>query len=545
MTISLTDYNSLSRLCAIGNNEFWHEDLDMAAGEMVELVAANGDIDTTDQLIMFSAFQKAFVVNGSNLKIADFGNTKLTHSALGKQHAFGALLTQDQGGGDIAYMVVNFTNTAKTLTYGYTYYEGDAEAFDTSTAITGSGDGSGFTPSAVTDPPHWYDWTPYAGGDSGVMPNKAYLGCLYNGRCVLSGDPEHPNQWYMPRQANPFDWAYIAGDPGSPVKGGNSDLGELGDIVRCLAPYKDDYLIFGCSNSVWVMFGDAMAGGAIREVSLTTGIFGANSYCWDDANNFYFWGNNGLYRTTIPGVPQCISQYKLPRIAKDEAASPQTHRVTMVYDSDRHGVLVTITVLASGSNSNYFYDLNAIDENTIGGFFPETYPTECGVFASIYYDSNDPTLKGLILGCTDGYLRTFDDDAKNDVIGVGNESTINSSVSLGPIHISGVAQREGTVGGLDMTTAGGVVGGSQADSDSVNFKVFTSRTSENVVELMNAGVNPNFAGAFTGPGNSRGSTRRQTARGVYLGVKLENTTADESWGFEDLFVNLKASGRRK
>jgi hypothetical protein len=329
------------------------------------------------------------------------------------------------------------------------------------------------------------------------------------------------------------------------VKGGNSDLGELGDIVRCLAPYKDDYLIFGCSNSVWVMFGDAMAGGSIREVSLTTGIFGANAFCWDDSNNFYFWGNNGLYRTTIPGVPQCISQYKLPKMVKDEAASPLTHRVTLLYDSDRHGIAVIITVLASGANSNYFYDLNAVDENTIGGFFPETYPTECGVFSGIYYDSNDPTLKGLVVGCTDGYLRYFDDDSKNDVIGVGNESTINSSVDLGPVHISGVAQREGTIGGLDITTAGGKIGGSQPDSDGVDFKIFTSRTSANVLELMNAGVNPKFAGTFTGPGNMRGSTRRQTARGVYLGIKLENTTADEGWGFEELYVNLKTSGRRK
>ena len=150
-----------------------------------------------------------------------------------------------------------------------------------------------------------------------------------------------------------------------------------------------------------------------------------------------------------------------------------------------------------------------------------------------------------MVGCTDGFLRTFDDDSKNDVIGVGNESTINSEVSLGPVHISGVAQREGTIGGVDLTTAGGKIGGSQPDSDNVDFKVFTSRTSANVLEKMNAGVNPNFAGTFAGPGDQRGSTRRQTARGVYLGVKLENTTAGESWGFEELFVNLKASGRRK
>jgi hypothetical protein len=494
---------------------------------------------------VFEAFQKAVIVNGAKLKIADFNNVKLTSSALGTAHAHGDVLTQDQGGGDIAYMVVDFTNTAKTLTYGYAYYAGSATAFDAVTAITGSGSGSGFTPSVVTASPHWYDYTAYPGGASGELPNKAYLGCLYNGRVVLSGNPEQPFQWYMSRQANMFDFAYIANDAQSPIKGGNSDLGELGDIIRCLAPYKDDYLIFGCSNSVWVMFGDPTAGGSIRELSLTTGIFGANSFCWDNNNNFYFWGNNGLYRTTVPGTPICISQWKLPRLVKEEAASPLTHRVILTYDAERHGILVSITLLTDGSNSNYWYDLNAIDEQEIGGFFPEVYPNDCGVFAGIYYDSNTASLRSMVLGCTDGYIRTFDDDVKSDVVGQ-TSNAIDSYVCLGPIAMTRAARREGVLSGVDLTVAGG--GSSetyQKNSDDVDFKIYTAKTSEQVLERLAANTNPNFAGTFTGPGNFRGSTKRQTVRNAYLGVRLQNNTADESWGFEDLYVHLKDSGRQK
>ncbi len=543
MAISLAEYVNKKRLVAIGNNELWYEDV-MAAGTMVELVAANGDMDTTDQLNVFEAYQKALVVNGENLKVADFGNVKLTHSALGTAHAHGDILTQDQGGGNIAFMVVDFTNTAKTLTYGYAYYAGSATAFDAVTAVTGSGSGSGFTPSAVTDPPHWYDWTVYPGGASGAMPNKAYLGCLYLGRPVLSGDPEAPNQWYMGRQTDIWDWAYLANDAGSPVRGGNADLGELGDIVRCLAPYKDDYLVFGCASSIWIMFGDPMAGGALRELSLTTGIFGANSYCWDNNNNFYFWGNNGLYRTQIPGVPQCISQFKLPRLVKDEAASPSTHRITMVYDADRHGILVAITVLASGVNSNYWYDLNALDDNEIGSFFPESYPSDCGVFAGVYYNSNTPGLKGMVLGNADGFLRIFDDDVKSDVVGAASNA-IDSYVCLGPVPMSGVARREGTLAGFDLTVAGGGAGGSQSDSDDIDFKIYAARSAEKVLELFSTNTNPKFAGSFAGPGNLRGSTRQQTVRDVYFGMRLQNDTVGESWAFEDLYLNLKESGRQK
>ena len=561
MAISISAYANLRRLVAIGNNELWWE-TDVAAGTMVELSAANGDIDTTDQLNVFEAFQKAHVVNGAKLKVADFGNTKLTITALTDNRcpAKGDILSQNQGGGDIAYMVVDFVNTARTNIYGYAYYAGSATAFNTTVDIvsddaTGSMDPNPIPNaniSAVTAPPHWYDWTPYPDvtisstiTSFGTMPNKAYLGCLYNGRTVISGNPEAPNQWYMPRQANPWDWAYIANDAGSPVFGGQSDLGELGDIIRCLAPYKDDYLIFGCSNSVWVMWGDPMAGGSIREVSLTTGIFGANSFCWDNNNNFYFWGNNGLYKTQIPGAPQCISQFKLPRLAKEEAAGPLTHRITLTYDADRHGILVAITVLASGVNSNYWYDLNALDENEIGGFFPETYPSDCGVFSGIYYDSNTPGLKGLVLGQADGYIRTFDDAVKNDVVGQ-TSNAINSYVNLGPLAMSRIARREGVLSGVDLTVAGGGSSeATQANSDDVDFKVYTAKTSEQVLEFMAANVNPNFAGTFTGPGNLRGSTRRQTVRNAYLGVRLQNDTVGESWAYEDLFVHLKDSGRQK
>jgi hypothetical protein len=65
------------------------------------------------------------------------------------------------------------------------------------------------------------------------------------------------------------------------------------------------------------------------------------------------------------------------------------------------------------------------------------------------------------------------------------------------------------------------------------------------LELLAANTGPNFAGTFTGPGNLRGSTRRQTVRNAYLGVRLQNNTAEESWGFEDLYVHLKDSGRQK
>ncbi|HEB26574.1 MAG TPA: hypothetical protein ENI05_02190 [Porticoccus sp.] len=535
MAVSITPVITYKRLVAAGNNEIWYEDINVAAGTMVELTAANGDIDTSDQLEMFEGYQKAFVVNGSKLKIADFINTKLTSSALGTAHAKGDILTQDQGSGDIAYMVVDFTNAAKTLTYGYAYYGGSATAFDAITATTGSGSGSGFTPSAVTAAPHWYDWTVYPGGSSGTIPNQAYLGCLYRGRPVLSGNPEAPFQWYMARQNNPWDFAYVADDSQTPVAGGNSDAGELGDIIRCLIPYKDDYLIFGCASSIWFLTGDPAIGGPINELDLSVGIFGSRSWCFGDEGLLYFWGTNGIYATTIPGTPVCLTQESLPAIVTNEAVDPSTHRICMAYDPKNVGIIVTITLLSDGSNSNYWYDIRT------KGFFPEAYPDECGSYSLLYYNANDESLSGMLVGCKDGHIRTYDVSQKSDDIG-GSDQAIDANVLLGPKSIAN-GIRDGSIGGLNIISAGGESGGTETDSDNISYTVYVGRSAAKILEDVDAVSNARFSGTFTAPGLQKGNKSRRKARGRIAAIKLSNNTAGESISFETLLFNTKEAGR--
>lgn len=515
----------------------------MAAGELVALTDSINDIDTTDQLTLIPAFQQVFVINGSNLKVADFVNVKLTHGELATPHAYGDLLTQGTEPNQ-AFMTVVYTNADKTATYGYAFYSGSTTAFSTGSSVSGSGDGSSFTPSAVTNPPHWYDFTPYQNDTTtyGELPNKAYIGCLYNGRIVLAGNPEAPFQFYMSRHKNPYDWKYLANDSATPIYGGVGDAGELGDIIRATIPYKDDFLIFGCASTMWVMYGDIAKGGEIRELSLTTGIFGPTAFCWDNNDYLYFWGNNGLYRTRIPGNPVCVSQFKLPRLVKDLAINPETHRITLLYDRDRHGILVGITTLATGANSNYWYDLNALDEAEIGGFFPEAYPTQCAIYSSVYYDANDSSLKGGIYGGKDGYIRYLDDTAKSDDIG-DTDQAIDSYITIGPVPMSSRPRYEGIFNSIDIVTAGGGSGGSQDDSDDIYYRIYAERTAERILEKLVTDTNPNIAGTFHGPGNLRGTTRRQTLRNLWCGIKLGNDISDEAWAIESIIIDVKESGR--
>ncbi len=541
MVVSLSDIVTYKKLVACGNGEVWYE---VSAGTMTELVAANGDIDTTDQLNMFEAFQKVFIVNGSNIKVADFINTVLdlgSGNEMTTPPGRGDLLTQT---GTSAVISVDFVDSTKRYIYGFV----TSGTFNTTGNITQTAQADSTldamspnpitaTLDDVTANPHWYDYTVYPSIGSksyGTMPEKAYIGCLYRGRIVLSGNPNNPYQWYMSRQVHPWDYGYVANDAQSPVAGGNADAGEIGDIVRALIPYKDDYLIFGCASSIWIMRGDPASGGSLDELDLTVGMFGAHSWCFDGDGNLYFFGTNGIYK--VPRGFQNVenlTQISLPDIINDEATDPSTHRITMAYDRIRLGLAICITKLSDGTNSNYWYDLRT------EGFFPETYPEECGVYSSFHYDANDTAYKDLLVGCKDGYIRKFDPSQKDDDIG-GSDEAISSYLTL----VEPLGDKEdvkGLLKSLTVTTAGGRAGGGFGDTDGVSYEYHSADDAESVLEDMVDGATAKESGTLSGTG--RKSRIRKRLRGHYFGLKFYNSTASETFAIEKVTGEIKPVGK--
>jgi hypothetical protein len=539
---SPTDKVYSKALVAISNDEVWYES---SAGTMVELTDANGNINTNNLLTAVEAFQKLFIVNKTNLKIVDFANTRLTSEAEITTNipSKGDILTQDSTSAELLVDYMYYDDTASdhyvygTVISGTFNTTNDVKDSDGNTIITGA------NLSAVTaaTTPHWYDWQVFNEDvyNYGTMPTSATLVCLYRGRLILAGNSNYPHQWWMSRQADPFDFNSASTDAQSAVVGNNTDAGEVGDIITCLIPYKDDYLLFGCASSIWLLVGDPRRGGTLSEFSLTTGIFGANSFCWDNEDNLYFWGINGIYKSTIPGKPVCITREALPDIIKDEAVNVSTHRITMKYDNIKHGIQICITTLADGTNSNYFYDLSS------EGFFPETYPEECGVYSAHFYNAEDPDYRAVIYGCYDGYLRVFDDSAADDVKTDDTGEAIDSHVAWGPLLMAGNPKHEGKITGLDCVTAGGAASGSQSDSDDIECKIFTAKSAEEIVEKLSANSAPVLTKTINAPGRRRGNTIKRKLRGVYAGIRLGNSIATEKWGFEQLLVDSKMVGRFK
>lgn len=512
----------------------------MAAGSMTSLTASVGDIDTTEQLMIFEAYQKGFVANGSNLKVIDFVNTRLTSEAqiVTNIPSKGDVLTQDTTG---ATMIVDYIYYDSTTSDHYVYgYTSSTASFNTSNDVKDSDSNtiiSSANLSAVdeaTSTPHWYDWTPYNNDTTtyGSMPAKAYLGCRYYGRAVLSGNPLYPHQWYMSRVADPWDWAFTATDSLSPVAGNNSDAGEVGDIVRALIPFNDDYLVFGCASSIHVLRGNPAESGSIDEASNTTGVYGFRSWCFDNDGNLYFWGDGGIY--ILPkGFGQVVnlSQTPLPDLVDDEAADPSTHRISMGYDRKRHGILVCITKLSDGTNSNYWYSLKT------KGFYPETYPEEASAYSLFYYPANNKTYEDLLIGSQDGYIRKFSNSAKDDDAGDSDEA-ISSEVTI----LTKLQEEDdfGKIRQIDIDLMGGRSSGTFNDSDGCSWEIHVGEEAEEVLEDVEDGATAVSSGTVTGPGRSRRTT---TGRGVWAALKLFNSTASETWGLNKLFLKLRKAGR--
>jgi len=533
--VELTDKISYKRLVAAGNNLIYYEDVDVA-GTMIALDADDGftvgDIDTSDQLTMASAFQKVFVANGAKLKVADFINTKLTLAGVTTAPTRGSIITQDTDN----KMIVDFVTGDLTEIYGYV----TAGTFDTTNAISGGGvDGGTLIPTAVDNtPPHWYSWTEYAKTQalSTNIPAKAYLVSVYRGRLVLAGNPQYPNQWYMSKVADPFNFTYGTDDPMSAVAGNNADAGQCPDIIRSLISFHDDYLIFGCASTIWILRGDPVAGGSLDNLSDTTGMFGANSWCFDDSRNLYFWGSGGIYeiKSDFSGIRN-LTEMVLPDIINDEAADPSTHRITMGYDKKRHGIVVAITVLATGVNSNYFYSFKT------EGFYPESYPEECGPYSIFYYDANDTTYADLLIGCKDGYIRKFLSTAKDDDTGAGIEA-IDSYVTY-PITPLSETDERGKLAELVFDLGGGAADGDFSDTDGVSYELHKGDDAETVLEDIRDGHDAFASGTLSGTG--RKNKLRPRMRGAFMGLKLYNSAASETWAINRVLYNTRKAGKVK
>ena len=510
--------------------------------KMSAVAAAHNDIDTTDVLNVTVAFQKLFIINGTNKKVLDFVNTKITTADINPGAAdgppdFGAVITVAATG---ASMIVDYITAIDGICTIYgkrttTVTFADTDVVTGTNASTspyyGTAGAISFTLNAdEVSGLHWYNYTVF-GADAtnyGVMPTKVYEICRYRGRIQLCRDPNYPHQWYQSRQLNPFDFLYVAGDAQSPVAGNNADCAEVGDVVVVAIPYSDDYLIYGCASELWVMSGDAAFGGELNPLDTTTGILGDRAWCWDDKSNLYMLGTAGLLR--IPqgfGQIENLTRELWPDFVEDLAFDSSIHRLVLAFDPEKFGIHIFKTTLKTGACVGWWYDFRT------EGLFPDTIPTAMGIYSAFYYQTEDPTYKKLLVGCADGYIKSFNKATKND-----DGTTITSYVGFAPLALSTHPRKDGIIKNFDIVTGIG-----DFDSDGVTCTVHVARTAAQIIKKLNDGDTAALTKVFTTPNWTKSNLDRRSIRGQWAALVLTNSTDGESWSMERLIVDSKEIGR--
>lgn len=406
------------------------------------------------------------------------------------------------------------------------------ESMGTATAIVVKPFTTGFT--TVTAPPHWKTWKPVANNsavtDPGIMPDGgSNIGTLCFGRIFLNS-MKNPNIWFCSRVGDPLDWDSSQTDVAAATTSQNAKAGEVGAPITAMVAYKDHYLIFGCTNEVWIMRSDPLQGGVNTNVSRSTGFFGPNSWAWDDKNNLYFLGTDGIYMLSAEAIinaqpPVNITKERVPKLVTSMGLNRRTDRVVMGYDKERYGIEISVTQKDGAWSTVFWLDLRT------GGIFPDSFPSGQDPASLFYFDSYKTTERGLLMGGYDGFIRKFDEAEKDDE----GSNAINSFVSIGPF----VSTREPRMK-VETNETSLVMG---EDTDGITVDIHTGDSGDNVVTKVIAGSTPLVTKTLAGDGVQNSVRQRVSGKGI--AIKLKNSTASETWSIEDVNIELKESGRKK
>ena len=405
-------------------------------------------------------------------------------------------------------------------------YRTNTTEFDTTNLITGADTGSTITPSAVTAPPHWFPWTLTTGGFPDGGSNVMAL-CF--GR-IFMNDMFNPHHWYATRAGNPLDLLMSQSDVGTAISSQTSKAGLVGDEITAFIPYKDHYLLFGCLNEMWVLRSDPAAGGILTNLSKTTGIFSNTSWCWDDKNNLYFIGTDGIYGISAEAIvnaqpPENLTKEHLPKLMTSMGLNRRTDRITMAYDKDHYGILISVVQMDGVWSTTFWLDLRA------KGIFPEKYQDDHTPASMLYFDSRRADYRGLMCGGQDGYIRKFSEDDKSD----DGDNIIESWVTIGPL-----VDKENPRAQIRLTHLSAVTG---LNTTNLEISLYQAKTAEKLIDNILTGESPQVLRTFTN--DKLLPSIRQKISGGALAIKLSNSVVDKTWNIEKITANIEQSGRIK
>lgn len=347
----------------------------------------------------------------------------------------------------------------------------------------------------------------------GAVPTNCDVIGTYLGRLLLCKD----NLWHMSKIGDIQDWDYTASGVDRAVSGQASDAYQIAEPLTAAIPFSDDILIFSGPNNMFVLRGDPSAGGRIDNLSYEVGIIDRFAYCIGSDGEIYFLSRDGLYllEPGALGSPRSISRQKLPTELRNINTS--AYEVSLVWNQDERGVNIYSTPLLDRDTNHWFYSAE------YGAFYRDVYARSHSPYCAMSYKTPLEDESGVLLGCHDGYVRTYSDIAQND-----DSETITSYVDYGPFMIANADHFRGMIGELY-----GVLAAGSAD---VTVEVFVSDAAETIDTDTNS-----WSGEWSGDGLQIAHHPRIEGAAAIIRV---GSTEDGTWAVEKIFGDIYYTGRQ-
>lgn len=241
----------------------------------------------------------------------------------------------------------------------------------------------------------------------GDLPLGCRLACLYRGRAVLARQDDNPTIYYMSRVFDPLDWDFGASPvTTSAVAGTNANVGRPGDVIVALITYSDDYLLFGCAASLWMMEGDPGYDGAVQAISLKTGIVGPRAWCFNEQGDLFFIGAGGLYKMARGTRDPILISDRIEGFLNRQDLDATL--IQLAYDANKGTVHMFNTNLALTGSVHAIYDTRR------DAFFFDELPINSDPFSVCEITGSADEDRRILWGCNDGFIRRWSDTTYSD-----------------------------------------------------------------------------------------------------------------------------------
>jgi len=337
-------------------------------------------------------------------------------------------------------------------------------------------------------------------------PTGLSLICSYRDRLILSGT----HLWYASRAGDFTDWdtGQTMEDASRPIAGSVSFAGIIGQPIKAIIPYRDYALIFACENSLWVLIGDP-ATGTLKNLSSEVGIIAPNAWALSPNGILAFLSNDGIYVGGVTESPTRFSDEKVPNSLREVDVSAID--VAMEYSMKERGFN-----LFAGADNCWFLDV----ENK--AMWKDSYDTTHVPVASALTDGGG--LRQVILGCPDGYLRSYSESSKTD-----DSVVFHSKVVFGPFRIAPDDVRSAI-----LTEIHGIMAD---NSGSVKWTVFLGDSAEAVADRSESDTKSDSGGLWVRENNH---VSRPRVRGAWCCIRLDSISL---WSYESIAIVARQLGR--